>query len=184
MWPEKVIRQFSTVPQFPSEADYHGPYNKLLYTLFPPDTDFVVVPQRFPQSKNAADFVFMYEIRHGTRPVLVIELMPPRHLSLLSKRQEADLQVRSRFFDVAASCPIGTLYGISAMGTKLRFYTLDLTLPNSHIMPEYVAPNLAYMVDTVPARHWEYDILTPQGEDKLREVAEAIIAACANLTPY
>lgn len=68
------------------------------------------------------------------------------------------------------------------MGTKLRFYTLDLMVSNSKIMPEYVAPNPAYVVDTVPVSHWEYDILTPQGEDKLREVTGAITIACANLT--
>lgn len=101
MWPEKVIRQFSTVPQNPSESDYCGPYNKLLNTLFPPDTDFVVIPQHIPDSKNAADYIFMYEIRHENRPVLVIELKSPRHLPLTSKRQEADFQIRSRFTDLA-----------------------------------------------------------------------------------
>lgn len=98
------MRQFSTVPKNPSEADYHGPYNKLLYTLFPPDTDFVVVPQYFPDSNNAADFIFMFEILYENNPVLVLELKPPGHLSLMSKRQIADLQVWSRLGDLVCEC--------------------------------------------------------------------------------
>ena len=43
MWPDKVIRQFNSVPVVnPSESDFHGPYNKLLCTLFPADSDFAV----------------------------------------------------------------------------------------------------------------------------------------------
>ena len=68
------------------------------------------------------------------------------------------------------------------MGARLRFYTVDLTSPNPRIVPEYVAPNLDYVANTVPAGNWEYDILTEQGENKLREVVEAIKTACVNLT--
>jgi hypothetical protein len=100
MWPEKVIRQFNTVPANPSESDYHGPYNKLLYTLFPPDSDFVVVPQYLPDSHNAADFIVMFEILLENRPVFILELKPPNHIDLLSRRQAADDQVRSRLADI------------------------------------------------------------------------------------
>ena len=74
------------------------------------------------------------------------------------------------------------MYGISAMGPRLCFYTADLTLPNVRIMPTSIrSPDPEYIVDTAPAHRWEYDILTPQGEGKLREVVEAIKTACANL---
>ena len=42
MWPDKVLRQFATVPDKPSEGVYHAPYNKLLSTLFPPDAGLAV----------------------------------------------------------------------------------------------------------------------------------------------
>ena len=99
MWPPKVLRQFATVPPNPSESDFHGPYNKLLNTLFPPDTDFVVVPQYMPDSRNAADFIVMFEVYFENRPVFILELKPPNHLQFPSKRQAADLQIRQRMGD-------------------------------------------------------------------------------------
>lgn len=100
MWPDKVLRQFATVPQNPSEGDFHAPYNKLLYTLFPCDSDFVVVPQYLPDSRNAADFIVMFEVLLVNRPVLILELKPPSHLAILSKRQAADDQIRMRMGDL------------------------------------------------------------------------------------
>ena len=46
----------------------------------------------------------MFEILRKTLPVLILELMPPGHLPLMSKRQAADLEIRSRFGDVAGEC--------------------------------------------------------------------------------
>lgn len=100
MWPPKVLRQFATVPPNASEGDFNGPYNKLLYTLFPPDTDFVVVPQYIPDSRNAADFIVMFEVYLESRPVFILELKPPNHLQTHSKRQAADLQIRQRMVDL------------------------------------------------------------------------------------
>ncbi|KIK29677.1 hypothetical protein PISMIDRAFT_438380 [Pisolithus microcarpus 441] len=44
-WPAEVICQFQVIPLTSSDNDFQGAYNKLLNTLFPPDTDFIVVPQ-------------------------------------------------------------------------------------------------------------------------------------------
>lgn len=100
MWPEKVLRQFATVPPNPTESQFHAPYNKLLNTLFPVDSDFVVVPQYLPDSRNAADFIVMYEILLVNKPVFVLGLKPPSHLEILSKRQAADEQIRMRMGDL------------------------------------------------------------------------------------
>ena len=105
MWPDKVLRQFATVPANPSEGDYHAPYNKLLHTLFPTDTDFVVSPQFIPDSRGSADVIVMFEVLYQNLPVLILELNPPGHLSLVSKRRAADLQIRSRFTDAVGECP-------------------------------------------------------------------------------
>ena len=62
-WPEKVIRQFQIIPPNPIESDFHGAYNKLLYTLFPSDTDFTVVPQYLkPASSKSSDYIVTFEI--------------------------------------------------------------------------------------------------------------------------
>lgn len=102
MWPDKIIRQFATVPANPSEVDFHGPYNKLLNTLFPADTDFVVVLRYYtpPDGRCAADAVFMFEILLDTKPVLILQLVPPQHLEYISKRRAADEWLRVRMADL------------------------------------------------------------------------------------
>jgi hypothetical protein len=56
----QIIRQFEKTPRpNPLEADFHA-YNKLLYTLFPADTDFTVVPQYMPSDTREA---FLFEAR-------------------------------------------------------------------------------------------------------------------------
>jgi hypothetical protein len=81
-WPEEVLRQLQQIPVNPTEAEFHGPYNKLLNVLFPLDTDFTVVPQYLSSSREfeSADFVFMYEILYNNRPVFVLEIMAPNHV--------------------------------------------------------------------------------------------------------
>lgn len=100
MWPDKITHHFNAIPPNPSESDYQGPYNKLLYTLFPPDSNFVVVPQYPPDPRNLGDFIVTFEILLVNRPVLFLELKPPSHLNLLSKRRAADEHIRSRMTDV------------------------------------------------------------------------------------
>ncbi|KIJ47999.1 hypothetical protein M422DRAFT_163242 [Sphaerobolus stellatus SS14] len=164
MWPYKIIRQFNTVPRNPSESDYDGPYNKLLYTLFPPDSDFVVAPQFLPDSRNSADFFVMFEILLVNRPVLILEFRPPSHRNFLSKRRAADEQIRSRMTDlVGKNLPLETLYAVSALGTKLCFYSLDTTDNNAEIVPAAIPRRPTRMNDTATEDRWDYDILEPVG---------------------
>jgi hypothetical protein len=105
MWPEKVLLQFQLVPPNPSESDFHGPYNKLLYDIFPSTSDFTVVPQYLPDSRGSADFIVLYEVQWENKPVLVLELKPLNHLDSLSKRRAADDQLRDRMGDLSGQCP-------------------------------------------------------------------------------
>ncbi|KIJ47964.1 hypothetical protein M422DRAFT_28505, partial [Sphaerobolus stellatus SS14] len=181
MWPDKIIRQFNTVPHNPSESDYHGPYNKLLYTLFPLDSDFVVVPQYLPDSRNAAEFIVMFEILLLNRPVLILELKPPSHHNVLSKRKAADEQIRSRMVDLVEACPLETLYAVCALGTKLCFYSLNTTDNKVQIVPAAIPRDPARINDTAPKNRWDCDILEPVGEGRLREIVQTIIDECAAL---
>jgi len=107
-WPPRVLRQFQKVPISPSEADFHGPYNRLLYTLFPPDTDFTVVPRYLRNnSREPADFLFMLEVFLVDKPVFILEIKSPEVLRYASLREAADRQVRSRIRDL-----YGVLYSM------------------------------------------------------------------------
>jgi hypothetical protein len=100
--PKKVIRQFQTIPPNPIESDFHGAYNKLLYTLFPPDTDFTVVPQYLkPASLKSSDYIVTFEIFLEDKPVFILQLKKPADLDLISSRQAADVQIRERLRDLA-----------------------------------------------------------------------------------
>ena len=88
------------VPQNPSEADFHGPYNKLLNTLFPPDTSFTVVPQSWPKSRESADFIVTFEVMLEDKIVFILQLKPPGDLAFLSRRAAADRQIRECIVDV------------------------------------------------------------------------------------
>ncbi len=59
-WPEKVLCSFQKVPNNPSEADFHSPYNKLLYSLFPVDTDYMITFHYMPGlSCEVANFILL-----------------------------------------------------------------------------------------------------------------------------
>lgn len=103
MWPESILRQFATVPPANStenESEFHPPYNKLLNTLFPVDSDFVVAPLYLQDPRNPGYFIFLYEIHLVDKPVLILMLKPPAHLNVLSKRKAADKQIRTRMGDL------------------------------------------------------------------------------------
>ncbi|KAG8903062.1 hypothetical protein FRC01_009342, partial [Tulasnella sp. 417] len=70
---------------------------------------------------------------------------------------------------MTGDCPIPTLYGISAFGTKVRFYSLD-TARGLVIEPPLISRNLGGVTDGIPESQWADDVLEASGEDKLRGV--------------
>lgn len=101
-WPQPILTQFQMLPEGQNlpQGVYHGPYNKLLSTLFPVTSDFTVFSNYLPNSRNAADFIVMYYHDNQNRPVLVLELKPDYHYDSDSRRQMADYQIRDRIGDL------------------------------------------------------------------------------------
>ncbi|KAH0826622.1 hypothetical protein J3R83DRAFT_4987 [Lanmaoa asiatica] len=87
-WPSKTARAFATVEggaDIVHGNQYYGPgpYNRLLYTLFPADSDFIVSPNYAPgNTDSGADFIVSSEI--------ILKVKHPQHLSLKSTREAAD----------------------------------------------------------------------------------------------
>ena len=101
--PPAVLRQFRKIPANPPEAEFHGPYNKLLTICFPPDSRYTVVPRYWPGSPNQPeDLIFRFEVVLDSpgRTIFVLELEPPSDLGLVSRREIADLQIRQHLRDV------------------------------------------------------------------------------------
>ena len=129
MWPQSLLTSFQSVAHITQdESAYYGPYNTLLNILFPPDSPYEIVP-RYHRPLTAfnegLDFVTLYVIQLQRRPVFFIEIKPPASLNLLSKREEADIQMRHRYADMIDTAIVPTFHGISAFGTRLGFYTCD-----------------------------------------------------------
>ena len=104
MWPVKVQRQFEIAQAAGNDAlenVLHAPYNKLLNTLFPVDTDFTVIPnfQEISLTKGG-DYLVTFEIFLENRPVFVLELKREKDFSVKSKRTAADDQLRGRLGDL------------------------------------------------------------------------------------
>ncbi|KAE9403420.1 hypothetical protein BT96DRAFT_990279 [Gymnopus androsaceus JB14] len=163
-WSQKVIRSFQAIPQNPLEKEFYGPYNKLLHTLFPAGSDFMVVPQYMKApNAGAADFIFMFEVQVERKTVFVLEIKP----------SSTDLVYAGR-------CPLPTLYGVCAVGTQLCFYALDTGDQNAYIMPLAIPRHPTRITDTVPASRWSHHVLDT-GEAKLLAVVDEIKQGCSVL---
>ncbi|KAH9164908.1 hypothetical protein EDB89DRAFT_2116187 [Lactarius sanguifluus] len=181
------------IPANCKESDFHGPYNKLLNYNLPPDTDFIVVPLVVPQYLKAAsgygylygyvaDFIVSFEIRLENKPVLIVQLKGPTAIQHISTRAEADDQIRGRIIDLAEHCPLDTLHAVSAFGTRLCFYSLDVENRGARIDPRRIDGDPDMVNDYAPAVRWSRDVLEASGEDKLLAVIDEIKAGCAQLS--
>jgi hypothetical protein len=108
----KILRNFRMIPHNPSAADFHGPYNKLLYTLFPLDNDFTVFPRYEPVDpeeleSSAVTERFFFDVRYDDKPVFILEHKAPQELKYGSVRDSADRKLRDHVED--ARCKLSSI---------------------------------------------------------------------------
>jgi len=145
------------------ESRFYGPYNILLMYLFPYTEDFVVEPQyKRPEQSKSVDFTTILIVRHKEHPVFFLEIKASEHLRRISSRKDADLQMRERFENLFDDVEVETLYGISALGTKLCIYTVSKE--TGRLLPKRVPAGPQFVTDTAPINRWDVDIMTPDGE--------------------
>ncbi|KAF9514296.1 hypothetical protein BS47DRAFT_1453681, partial [Hydnum rufescens UP504] len=147
--PEKVIHQFQTIPPRSTESDFHGPYNKLLNTLFPPDTDFTVMSQYLQPAFNTwADYTVSFEVFLENKPVLILQLKKPADLAWISSRKQLMRILECELADIVHECLIPTLHAVSAMGTRLCFYHVGTAAIPKEIIPHNIPRHPVFSVDT------------------------------------
>ena len=203
-WPSKITEAFATVEDGAGliihEHQYNGPYNKLLYTLFPSDSDFTVLPNYFPDiSEDGTGFVFSLEITFRQHPVLILQVKPAQCLLYPSTRGAADKRIcfrladllgvwhrcRMRSHDLTADflpseiAPLPVLYGISAIGTKLCFYEVEKA--SRRVTPRRTFNDPDLITDVAPQERWDCDVLEADGEQRLRALVTQIMEACEHL---
>ncbi|KAG8913505.1 hypothetical protein FRC00_002272 [Tulasnella sp. 408] len=132
------------------------------------ENDFTVVPN-FQESstRDGLYLSFSLDVYLDDKPFLLVDINKrPSNLRYISKREEADIQMRRRLHDFIGDCPISTLYGISAFGTKVCFYKLD-TAEGSVIDPPLIPRDLGGATDGIPESQWSEDVLDSGVEDEL-----------------
>ncbi|KAF9467527.1 hypothetical protein BDZ94DRAFT_1248323 [Collybia nuda] len=177
-WPTSLMQCFQL--NFNAEEDFYAPYNKLLCTLFPVDTPFIVVPRiyRTTDSGSSSSVSLEYTVLFVNKPVFVLQVKAPSRFRIISAREEADTQLRRRIRDLVSSAAIPTLHAVSAFGTRLCFYSIQ---EGSSIAPLSVIPDPDLLVETVPSDRWDCDLLDDDGAIRLKEVVNKIRNQCENL---
>ena len=179
-WSDAVLEQFFLVDRFTTEdSDWYGPFNTLLFELFPPSEHYQITPQ-YKRVKGSQDFTVYYIIRKRRVLVFFLELKTYASLSNLSARAQADDQMRDRFREfLSGSIPTPKLIGISSFGSQFCVYTL--TPETTHLEPKLIAAQADFVNDVAPLDRWAFDVLSDIGEAKLREVVATVKSMAANL---
>lgn len=180
-WSAAVTTQFSLVDLYThDETEFYGPYNSLLFELFPTAEDYQISPQ-FKNVEGSLDFTIQYIVHHRHMgPIFFLEIKAYRTLKDLSARVAADDQTRQSFGTFASSqIPIPTLYGASAFGPVLCIY--EFTTATRRITPPRILPERDIINDTAPEDQWEFDIMKEEGEARLRAVVTHIKAMAATI---
>jgi hypothetical protein len=96
---------------------------------------------------------------------------------------EADDNMRKSFVEFTSGriLPL-KLVGLSALGTQFSIY--EFTTKNNQLLPVRIIPNAQFLTDTAPKVRWNYDVLDPDGESKLREIAEEVKAMSVDPNPW
>ncbi|KAF8885689.1 hypothetical protein CPB84DRAFT_124313 [Gymnopilus junonius] len=172
-WDEFIALQFELVNSSTTDdCEYSGPFNTLMLNLFPPASHYQVVP--LPKRlHDSNEFSLFYIIKKGTTPIFFLQVKTAVAINCPALRKEADEQMRDMFLEFASSClAIPRLYGVSAMGTRVSVY--EYTPSNRRLTPPRILPQLDVVTDVAPSERWQYDIMEPQGEAKLKELVAEI----------
>ena len=75
-----------------------------------------------PAQSKPVDFTTILIVRYKEYLDFFLEIKASEHLRHISSRKAADLQMRERIENFFDDVEVETLYGISALGTKLCIY--------------------------------------------------------------
>ncbi|KAF8228267.1 hypothetical protein L208DRAFT_1404198, partial [Tricholoma matsutake] len=114
-------------------------------------------PQTHPiaESRESIDFIVEYQVFWGDAPVFIVEIKTGPKLGLLSAREEAKKTLIFKF-----------LNAVSAIGTKLCFYTAD---------DRVITP------PRIQRERWDCDVLEAEGAAPLKAIIHEIQQTCAQL---
>ncbi|KAH8983293.1 hypothetical protein EDB92DRAFT_2106353 [Lactarius akahatsu] len=185
-WPAHIVAKSSRLLDTETiENKFYGLYNTILIECFP-STQFTITPQYATAGAQtggpgAIDFAITYVIESLDldSPVFFVEIKPPTHLPSLSARKDAENQIRTRFGQLAHLVRVPKLYGVSAIGRQLSYYTYERA--GGTIEPVALADSTSSIVDTAPIERWNTNIMQEEGRARFLAVVEEIKQMVRNL---
>lgn len=111
----RVLSAFEIIPQQASVRDFHGPWNKLLNYVFPPDSPYAVIPREYYpviatkeqsglkeiETENQPQLWFMkFEIQFEGLPVLLVLVSAPAVVESPLARKLADAETRKQMSEL------------------------------------------------------------------------------------
>jgi hypothetical protein len=173
-WSPAIKRSFAQARP-DHESDYYGPYNTILHSLFPDNEGYVICPQhKMVFYDGSVDFLSLYVVESASHPVFFMEIKPKDAVELSSSRERADDQMRQRYGELYRDVQYD-LHSASCLGNLMCFYVRNAM--TKVITPRYIPRDPDFVTDPVPRSLWTYNVSTPSGEAKLREVAGLAKAA-------
>jgi hypothetical protein len=178
-WPAHIVAKSDRLLDTERiENKFYGLYNSILAECFP-STHFTVTPQYTTEEAmtggtGAIGFAISYVIEplNLECPVFFIEIKPPTHLPSLSARKDAENLVRRRFLQLSHLVRVPKLYGVSAIGRQLSYYTYERA--SGTVEPIALADSTTLVVDTAPIGRWNTNIMEEEGRAKFLAVVEEI----------
>ncbi|TFK37792.1 hypothetical protein BDQ12DRAFT_684694 [Crucibulum laeve] len=176
-WPSYIKNAFEIITAGAThEYLFYGPYNTLLNFLFPAEEGYLMSAWfRRPHDGWPVDFTNAFLVLKSSHPVFFIQVKLPGDYESCSARASADEQMRMCFFDLADDIKLPVLYGASALGTRLRFYTYRSTnkLLSPHLIPEDSEANGS---DVAPAELWNLDLFSDEGYTRVMQIVNEVKA--------
>ncbi|KAJ3213805.1 hypothetical protein HK099_007178 [Clydaea vesicula] len=148
MWHPNIVTRFQHIDHNAQEKEYYIPYNALLNTIFKLEDGYFVAPQ-------------LYRI-DGGKPIMFLEMKKTRDIHNISKRVDADEQMRERYTLLSKDVDIPILYGISAFGTRIAVYQFHKS--SREVLPRELIPtDPSIVTDIAPIDGWKDDIIDEEG---------------------
>ncbi|KIJ40236.1 hypothetical protein M422DRAFT_780735 [Sphaerobolus stellatus SS14] len=135
----------------------------------------MVVPQyQRPTIGQSIDFttIFIVVSTNTQTPIFYVAIKPPGHLNELSKREQADTQMRDRVRELITKLRIPKLHGISAIGVRLAFYHYDAA--TQILEPPAIPRDPIRVNDIAPTARWSVDLLSEEGYKQLVQLTTEV----------
>lgn len=115
-WPAHIVAKSSRLLDTETIGKFYGFYNSILNECFP-STQFTVSPQYVTAAMTGDTgaignfaITFVIESLDLESPIFFIDIKPPTHLPSLVGRQDAENQVRRRFWELNHLVHVPKLY--------------------------------------------------------------------------